>query len=809
VDLCRLGPIALMKLSAKSASLSLLGAAYLLSVFLVFRHADRSTSPGKVTIRVSQWQLESGVREGIDAVIRRYEQINPRVHVEQIAVPGGPTYVSWMLTQAAGGSAPDVAEYSRGDPDIGQLFRPITAEVMTPNPYNRGTPLEGVIWRDTILDAMTNPDSYNDALHEYYAVPTSMVIGRILYNKPLLRTITGSDRPPATYRDMLALCGRIRAYGRDRGLVLTPLANSRDTYEYQSWLIACALTGPLAEKLDFRHQLEITGDDVGRLYLQGAWSFDTPEIVAGVRALKEYGEMCGPGFWGLERDTAVTDFVTGHAVMIVAPSWEATNVLALARFGIGVFKYPYPLQDDPVYGKSSRGPLFEGPAAGSPFYLSRASRHPTEALDFLRFMTSQEGNRIFAQVSNWPPSVVGVEGSAFSSQFKPLMDAYNMSFNFMMPTLAGDGYTFITSRSADLWSASGNADLFRKTMREGLGERISGDLLNENGSALDQLRTTDIQAVAQVELAPRGGRPGVLRLVSTAVEEGIYVNRVVLSPPAARDPALRGDRAWRSDPANKARPAPAGGSVIAGLAFAEGWRDLADGHPDSALAVFEAGLGSAEPAAAREARFGRAIALLGRQPVTSGQIATASGILTELADGGADDTALGALFLLARIAQHHQDTPDATLAARLYRRLIAAQPDSIWAQTALSRLGMLELYAPEAPYAPAERVARAEGLLAYARAPEAESGLRIAIASAIFFYHLDAARALPHLLAAERLGLLDQATRTHTLLQIAELSRQGGDRLQAARYYRMFLNENPIKGQGHIVRGRLAEMEKP
>ena len=58
-----------MKLSAKTASLALLGAAYLLSVFLVFRHTDRSASPGKVTIRVSQWQLESGVREGIDAVI--------------------------------------------------------------------------------------------------------------------------------------------------------------------------------------------------------------------------------------------------------------------------------------------------------------------------------------------------------------------------------------------------------------------------------------------------------------------------------------------------------------------------------------------------------------------------------------------------------------------------------------------------------------------------------------------------------------------------------------------------------------------
>jgi hypothetical protein len=104
-------------------------------------------------------------------------------------------------------------------------------------------------------------------------------------------------------------------------------------------------------------------------------------------------------------------------------------------------------------------------------------------------------------------------------------------------------------------------------------------------------------------------------------------------------------------------------------------------------------------------------------------------------------------------------------------------------------------------------VADAEKLLLKARVPTAEGELHIAIAEAIFYFRLPDQQALPHLLAAERLGGFDRVGRTDVLLQIAELSRLAGKKEQAMKYYRMFLQENPRDTANYTARRRLAELE--
>lgn len=248
--------------------------------------------------------------------------------------------------------------------------------------------------------------------------------------------------------------------------------------------------------------------------------------------------------------------------------------------------------------------------------------------------------------------------------------------------------------------------------------------------------------------------------------------------------------------------------AAAGAGLADGWQALAGYRAVQAMAIFDPQREATDPAVRREARFGHAVALLDKQPVTGAQIEEARGILTALADGGTDDFAQGARFFLGRIAQHHQAQPDAMEAARQFRQLIAEHEDSIWAQTALSRLALLEIYELNPTLPPAERIAAAEKLLAHARTPAAESELHYAIASAIFFHHLPVAGALPHLLAAERLNRLGWTERTEVLVQIAELSRLGGDRRQAAQFYRKFLTENPRDQRQYIVKERLAALDE-
>lgn len=239
-----------------------------------------------------------------------------------------------------------------------------------------------------------------------------------------------------------------------------------------------------------------------------------------------------------------------------------------------------------------------------------------------------------------------------------------------------------------------------------------------------------------------------------------------------------------------------------------GWQALGSYRPAEALKIFDASAGSPTPAVAREARFGHAVALLDIQPVSSAALDEARQICAELADSGQDDAAQGGRFFLGRIAQQHLPQPDPEEAARQYRRLIADHPGSPWAESAITRLAVLQIYALHPQTSPAARLAETEKLLAQARTPSAQSDVHYAIANAIFFYRLPSSGALPHLIAAEQLGRMEWPTRIEVLIQIAELSRLGGNRAQAVKYFNTFLKENPRDLRTYVVRQRLAELEK-
>lgn len=240
----------------------------------------------------------------------------------------------------------------------------------------------------------------------------------------------------------------------------------------------------------------------------------------------------------------------------------------------------------------------------------------------------------------------------------------------------------------------------------------------------------------------------------------------------------------------------------------EGWEALANYRPDAALKAFDRATNSAEAAVARAALFGRSVTLLAKQPLQASQVEEARKNFERMAADGTDDVAQGSLFYLGRIAQHHREPPDEELARKYFRELIARYETSIWAQTALSRLALLEIYALNPQSAsPEDRITAAENLIAHARVSAAESELRRVIAEAVFYYKLPAARALPHLLAADKLGGLKATEEADLWVQIAELSREGGQTAVARTYYEKVLRHYPIDPRGYMIRQKLAGIE--
>jgi hypothetical protein len=242
--------------------------------------------------------------------------------------------------------------------------------------------------------------------------------------------------------------------------------------------------------------------------------------------------------------------------------------------------------------------------------------------------------------------------------------------------------------------------------------------------------------------------------------------------------------------------------AAAAPAVADGWALLGRLKATDAERVFAA----APPS--REASFGRAVSLLVRQPASETQVDEARGILSSLTAGGADDNALGALYFLGRIAEYYQARPDPAEAARRFRELVDAGAGSAWAQTALTRLAVLEIYAVGLDRGPPGRIAAAERLLGLARDPAARADMEVVIADAVFFYKLPAASALPHLVAAERAGALDGPARADVLVQIGVVSELCGDSARARASYGTFLAAFPSDHRQYAVRLRLAALKK-
>ena len=494
-----------MRISGKFIGFLLMGTAYVVAIGLMLRHAAEDERPDRVTIRVSQWQLEGGVRQAFTAMIRRYEELNPRVHVIPISVPDT-IYRQWTRTQLIGGTAPDVIEYGRDFLGVERFFSPITDEVMQPNPYNRGTPLEHVPWRDTFLDAMMNPDGFNTQLNQYYAATLTQHSMRLIFNRPLLRTITGSDEPPRDYRGFLALCERIKAYAREHHVALDPLANSGETIIGMIGYIFEAAGSAQSARLDHRHAFGFTSQELGLMYLRGEWNFRSPLLRPGFELMKDLGDNSVPGFLQLTRESPLMDFVRQRTVMIVAPSWEASSLKELCDFELGAFRYPMPLADDPIHGRMMLGPYADGRLATlMAMYVNRATPHRREAVDFLHFITSVEGNQIFTDVSTWLPATVGVKASAYSRQFLPFYDGYIWSLDGGYFGLTGtDAVSLLRSSYYLIWGPNGGPERYAAAMDAGMRPRIISDLTRETKVQLQTITREDAAAGAQRALAAPG-----------------------------------------------------------------------------------------------------------------------------------------------------------------------------------------------------------------------------------------------------------------------------------------------------------------
>lgn len=499
---------------------SLLAVGYALAVFWVFTRSAPVISSRPVTIRVAHWQIEKGPPDGIDAIIRRYEQLNPRVKVEQVLVPGR-VYNQWMRTNLVGGTGADLIEYGvwlDGLTDIpARYFEPITDEMLRPNPYNRGTGLAHVPWVQTFTDGLANQRANAPDPGAFYAATLTEVSERLFCNRDLLRTITGSEETPKTFAELRVLFAKVDAYAARTSRPIYTMAGARDN---ASWLLQFLLQGAMMKRSqanDRQGNLAVYQWEALGHYLEGRWSYRSPEAKAGLGLMREVSKSMKPGFLQSLRDAATQEFLRGDSVFIFAGTWDGTSIRSLATFPIQVLRFPSPTKDDAVVGPHVYGPFADGGGGTAmEFYLNKHSAHPKEAIDFLHFMTSVEGSQLFTDHSGWLPATREVKVPADIVAYQTPLDCYSFGAEYM---LIGSTVGAAIYRNLYLLTEShGSVDQFVDAMEAEMPAAVRTDLRKEVTNRAIIVRPQDVGIMAAAALSRRAPRDGSLPLARERLE---------------------------------------------------------------------------------------------------------------------------------------------------------------------------------------------------------------------------------------------------------------------------------------------------
>jgi len=489
-------------------ALSLLALGYLASLGYIIRQRRAATQGPRpaVVIRFAHWQLESGMREAFDLTARRYMALHPEVRVEQYAVPGR-VYRQWLSTQIAAGTVPDLVCFNSTDQtDVNQLprnFSSITRWMNEPNPYNAGTRLAGVPWRLTFLDGGKNRTTYLDQYRNYYAVGLASHSMRIFYNRDLLRAITGSDEPPHDFHAWLELGKKVRAYRPG----LTHVAGA---HENAIWLMPTLINQSLARWIltgDHEQRFAVSALDFYCDMLEGHWDLRTPPMQAALRIMQAFGGEMTPGFLQLDRDSAMRAFMREEALSLPNGTWDYPTMRATAKFQIGALRLPLPTLDDPDYGGYALLPVSDGGiGTAMPFYLSRQSQHPEAAIDFLHYVTSVDGNRLFSQASHWMPSIVGVEIDPELKPFTQKNQGYVVTDVQNGPQLlnglGADGTQLFESNLHILYSPDGGVEAYTRVLERDFRATVMRDMAKTLHIQRENLRQRDTALAALQFLGP-------------------------------------------------------------------------------------------------------------------------------------------------------------------------------------------------------------------------------------------------------------------------------------------------------------------
>ncbi len=314
---------------------------YLISVWNVII-VNKSNIKNKKTLTIAHWQLELGVKEGLNKLITEYAKLHPNIIIEQIRIPQK-RYGQWRLIQLVGENPPDMMQtHSYNLTLLPHFYIPITKHLKDPNPYNENDhDIANTPWRDTFKDGLEN--AYISEYLDYFTVGLSQFNYRCVLNKSLYQRILNKKTPPKDFDELINNCKMINLYVENENkkirkynslhntnrtlIVIDPIGASRHQVERLDGRISTIFTADKRKELDFNYDGQLSPFEMMKALLTGDFTLYDSKYKASREMFKELTQYFTTGFMSNDRMNTNFRFVQGRSVITMIGSYDINSFL--------------------------------------------------------------------------------------------------------------------------------------------------------------------------------------------------------------------------------------------------------------------------------------------------------------------------------------------------------------------------------------------------------------------------------------------------------------------------------------------------
>lgn len=314
--------------------------------------ADTGKDDGKVTIKfLHRWPMEPN-KSFLDKVVADYEKANPNIKIQMESVAND-SYKQKIKVILGTDDAPDVFFSWSGE----FMYKFVRENKI----YDLTAALNQDGWKDTLMESQLKPFTLNN---KTYGTPYS-VDGKVFFYNTKIFKDNGLEAPK-TWDEFLKVCETLKSKG------ITPIAYGNQAPWASAHYIGTLNQKVVAEDVRAKDYNAVTGEFTDSGY---------------VEALKKYQQLI-PYFNAnpnaVTHEQARMNWINGKAAMMYCETQEVGEVEKLQNkdFQWGMFKFP-----DITDGKGDQTKLTGAPEG---FVISANTKHPKEAIAFLKYLTGKE-----------------------------------------------------------------------------------------------------------------------------------------------------------------------------------------------------------------------------------------------------------------------------------------------------------------------------------------------------------------------------------------------------------------------------------